>query len=75
MRNTEAEKQLKEAWNCKSTDKYDALLKLYKMWGYKIKRNDKTGDHIVDKQEQSNIFGTGNPFDDIYGNMFKGGRS
>ena len=72
MRNTEAEKQLKEAWNNKS-DGYDALLKCYKMWSYKIKRNDKTGDHIVERQEQ-NPFNTGNPYGDIFGNIFKGGR-
>lgn len=74
MRNTEAEKQLKEAWNRKLTNNYDSLLKLYKGWGYKIKRNDKTGDHIVDRQEQSNIFGAGDPFGDIFGKMFYGGK-
>ena len=72
MRNTEAEKQLKEAWNSKSKG-YDALLKLYKTWGYKIKRNDKTGDHIVQKQEQ-NPYSANNPYSDIFSGIFKGGR-
>jgi len=73
MRNNDAEKQLREAWN-RHLDNYEKLLNIYKSLGYKIKRNDKTGDHIVDKQEQSNIFGAGNPFGDIFGKMFYGGK-
>ena len=72
MRNIDAEKQLREAWN-RHLDNYDSLLDLYKGQGYKIKRNDKTGDHIVQKND-TNPFGTGNPFGDIFGNMFGGVR-
>ena len=66
MRNNDAEKQLREAWN-----NYETLLNMYKERGYQIKRNDKTGEHIVQKNN-TNPFGTGNPFADIYGNMFGG---
>ena len=72
MRNNDAEKQLREAWN-RHLDNYEKLLKIYKSLGYKIKRNDKTGDHIVEKQEQ-NPFNTGNLYGDIFGYIFKGGR-
>jgi len=73
MRNTDAEKQLREAWNRK-LDNYDSLLSLYKEQGYKVKRNDKTGEHIVDgaPNYSSDLFGAGNPFNEIFGGMFRG---
>ena len=69
MRNTDAEKQLREAWNRK-LDNYDSLLKLYKGQGYVIKRNDKTGDHIVESKSK-NPFAPNDPFHDIFGGLFK----
>ena len=66
MRNTSAEKQLKEAWN-RHLDNYQQLLNMYKGFGYKIKRNDKTGEHIVENQDN-------NIFNDIFGDIFNGGR-
>lgn len=70
MRNCDAEKQLKEAWNRK-LDNYDSLLQMYKGQGYKVKRNDKTGEHIVNKEiKGSDLFNGNNPFGDIFGGIF-----
>lgn len=65
MRNNDAEKQLKEAWN-RHLDNYDSLLQLYKDQNYKVKRNDKTGEHIVEKTSNvSNMF-VGTPFENLF---------
>ena len=66
MQNINAALQLKEAWN-RHLDNYQQLLNMYKDQGYKIKRNDKTGEHIVEKQDN-------NAFNDIFGDIFNGGR-
>ena len=71
MRDTNAEKLLKEAWNRK-LDNYDSLVKLYKDQGYTVKRNDKTGEHLVQKKD-INYFGSDNPFSNIFNNIFTGG--
>ena len=55
MRNAEAEKKLKEAWNRK-LDNYNLLLEMYKSQDYKVKRNDETGDHIVSKNVSYDMF-------------------
>ena len=64
MRNIDAEKQLKEAWNRK-LEGYDTLIKMYKDQNYTIKRNEKTGDHIVEKNINYGMY-KDNPF----GNLF-----
>lgn len=64
MRNTSAEKQLKEAWN-RHLDNYDSLLQLYKNQDYKVKRNDKTGEHIVEKSYCADMF-AGTPFENLF---------
>lgn len=64
MRNIDAEKLLKEAWN-RHLDSYEQLLHVYKDNGYKIKRNDKTGEHIVEKEFEANMF---------FEELFKGGK-
>ena len=66
MRNTNAEKLLQEAWN-RHLDNYDDLVNLYKNQGYTIKRNDESGSHIVTKKDNS-------IFEDIFGNIFNGGK-
>lgn len=68
MRNIDAALQLKEAWN-RHLDNYESLLKMYKDQGYIVKRNDKTGEHIVEKYTDPNMF-VGTPFEDL----FKGGK-
>lgn len=69
MRNIDAALQLKEAWNNHYEKEYETLLNMYKEQGYKIKRNDKTGEHIVEKNFDPNMF-AGTPFEDL----FKGGN-
>ena len=64
MRNNDTEKQLREAWN-RHLDNYEKLLDMYKSQGYKIKRNDKTGDHIVEKAQDFSCF-KGTPFESFF---------
>ena len=64
MRNTDAARQLKEAWN-RHLDNYQQLLDMYKNQGWKIKRNDKTGDHIVEKAQDFSCF-KGTPFESFF---------
>lgn len=71
IRNFDAEKQLKEAWN-RHLDNYETLLNMYKEQNYKIKRNDKTGNHIV--QKDINTTGSYNNPMDIFGDIFGGIR-
>ena len=64
MHNTNAARQLKEAWN-RHLDNYQQLLDMYKNQGWKIKRNDKTGDHIVEKAQDFSCF-KGTPFESFF---------
>lgn len=68
MRNTDAARQLKEAWN-RHLDNYDKLLQMYKDQGYIVRRNDKTGEHIVENNASMDMF-VGTPFE----SLFKGGK-
>jgi len=65
MRNIDAALQLKEAWNSRYDKEYDTLLKVYKEQGYVIKRNDKTGEHIVEKAQDFSCF-KGTPFESFF---------
>ena len=64
MRNNDAEKQLREAWN-RHLDNYQKLLDMYKDQGYKVRRNDKTGEHIVEKAHDFSCF-KGTPFESFF---------
>ena len=64
MRNIDAARQLKEAWN-RHLDNYQQLLDMYKDQGYKVKRNDKTGEHIVEKPQNFDCF-KGTPFEGLF---------
>ena len=64
MRNIDAAKQLKEAWNSHYEKEYNSLLQMYKDQGYTIKRNDKTGEHIVEKKDNNMFVGT--PFENYF---------
>ena len=64
MRNNDAEKQLREAWN-RHLDNYQKLLDMYKDQGYKVRRNDKTGEHIVEKAQNFDCF-KGTPFENLF---------
>ena len=64
MRNNNAEKQLREAWN-RQLDNYQKLLDMYKTQGYKVRRNDKTGEHIVEKAQNIDCF-MGTPFENLF---------
>ena len=65
MRNIDAALQLKEAWNSHYEKEYNSLLQMYKDQGYVIKRNDKTGEHIVEKKDNDMFVGT------FFENFFK----
>jgi hypothetical protein len=65
MRNIDAEKLLREAWNNNYSKEYDQLLNMYKEQGHKVRRNDKTGEHIVEKTQNFDMF-KGTPFEDIF---------
>ncbi len=64
MRNIDAALQLKEAWNSHYEKEYNSLLQMYKDQGYTIKRNDKTGEHIVEKKDNNMFVGT--PFENYF---------
>ena len=64
MRNIDAALQLKEAWNSHYEKEYKDLLKMYKGQGYIVKRNDKTGEHIVEKKDNNMFVGT--PFENFF---------
>ena len=64
MQNIDAALQLKEAWN-RHLDNYQQLLDMYKNQGWKIKRNDKTGEHIVEKPQDFSCF-KGTPFETFF---------
>ena len=64
MRNIDAALQLKEAWNSHYEKEYNSLLQMYKDQGYVIKRNDKTGEHIVEKKDNDMFVGT--PFENFF---------
>lgn len=64
MRNIDAALQLKEAWNNHYEKEYNSLLQMYKDQGYTIKRNDKTGEHIVEKKDNNMFVGT--PFENYF---------
>lgn len=66
MRNTNAEKLLREAWNRHYNKEYDTLLKMYKEKGYVVKRNDKTGEHIVEKTSNVSDMFAGTPFENLF---------
>lgn len=66
MRNIDAALQLKEAWNSHYDKEYDTLLKMYKEQGYVIKRNDKTGEHIVEKTSNASDMFVGTPFENLF---------
>lgn len=65
MQNIDAARQLREAWNNNYTEEYNQLLNMYKEQGYKVKRNDKTGEHIVEKTQNFDMF-KGTPFEGLF---------
>lgn len=64
MRNIDGERHLKEAWDLHYDKEYNELLKMYKSQGYKVRRNDKTGEHIVEKKDDKMFIGT--PFENFF---------
>lgn len=70
MRNIDAERLLKEAWNSHYDKEYESLLGMYKEQGYTVRRNEKTGEHRVEKKDNSyekmQAF-AGTPFADLFG--------